>query len=64
MRCVPPPGAQPQPLLFVFHLLGMKIKALFTMMLFLNNLKWTISIKYNLWASYSEKGLINKSLSG
>ena len=41
---VPPPvagpGAQPQPL---FYLFGMKIKALFTMILFLNNLILTAS---------------------
>ena len=31
-------GAQSQPLYFVFHLFAMKIKALFTMITFLNNL--------------------------
>ena len=44
---VPPPvtgpGAQPQPLFLVSHLFGMKIKALFTMILFLNNLILTAS---------------------
>ena len=46
------PGAQPQPLFLVFHLFGMKIKALFTV----PNQLSIDSIKYNLWASYSEKG--------
>ena len=37
------PGAQPQQLFLVSHLFGMKIKALFTMILFLNNLILTAS---------------------
>ena len=37
------PGAQPQPLFLVSHLFGMRINALFTMILFLNNLILTAS---------------------
>ena len=44
---VPPPvvgpGAQPQPLFLVSHIFGMKIKALITMILLLNNLLLTAS---------------------
>ena len=44
---VPPPmagpGAQPQPQFLVSYLFGMKIKALFTMIIFLNNLILTAS---------------------
>ena len=50
---VPPPvagpGVQPQPLFLVSHLFGMKIKALFTTILFLNNLILTaVSIIFGL----------------
>ena len=60
---VPPPvagpGSQRQPLFLVFDLFGMKVKALFTMILFQNSLILTSSS-----ITFGLKGLINKSLRG
>ena len=57
------PGAQPQPLFLVSRLFGMKIKALFTMMLFLNNLILTASsVTFGL--ATLKKGYKSKSLRG